>query len=196
MLYKIKDVKVFVFWVVRELMFIMKHCLGWSWSTGYHFKIKQIIIFKQGWQTIHGVPTVCAQLLSHVWVFVTPWTVTLCPWDSPGKNTGVDCHFLLQVIFLIQVSNPQFLSLLHQQGDSLPLVLPGKPPVGINKTVLEHGCAHLITYYAWLCSCGLQWQNRMAVIEILCSMTPKMLTIWPFVKSLLISDFKRLPKKV
>ena len=20
----------------------------------------------------------------------------LCPWDSPGKNTGVDCHFLLQ----------------------------------------------------------------------------------------------------
>ena len=21
----------------------------------------------------------------------------LCPWDSPGKNTGVGCHFLLQV---------------------------------------------------------------------------------------------------
>ena len=20
----------------------------------------------------------------------------LCPWDSPGRNTGVDCHFLLQ----------------------------------------------------------------------------------------------------
>ena len=20
----------------------------------------------------------------------------LCPWNSPGKNTGVDCHFLLQ----------------------------------------------------------------------------------------------------
>ena len=20
----------------------------------------------------------------------------LCPWDSPGKNTGVGCHFLLQ----------------------------------------------------------------------------------------------------
>jgi len=19
----------------------------------------------------------------------------LCPWDFPGKNTGVDCHFLL-----------------------------------------------------------------------------------------------------
>ena len=34
----------------------------------------------------------------------------LCPWDSPGKNTGVDCHSLLQNVFLIQGSNP---SLLH-----------------------------------------------------------------------------------
>ena len=28
----------------------------------------------------------------------TPWTVAtrlLCPWDSPGKNTGVGCHLLL-----------------------------------------------------------------------------------------------------
>ena len=28
----------------------------------------------------------------------------LCPWDFPGKNTGVDCHFLLQGIFSIQES--------------------------------------------------------------------------------------------
>ena len=32
------------------------------------------------------------------------------PWDSPGKNTGVGCHFLLQEIFLTQGSN---LGLLH-----------------------------------------------------------------------------------
>ena len=25
-----------------------------------------------------------------------PPTRLLCPWDSPGKNTGVRCHFLLQ----------------------------------------------------------------------------------------------------
>jgi len=31
-------------------------------------------------------------------------TGLLCPWDSPGKNTGVGCHFLLQGIFLTQGS--------------------------------------------------------------------------------------------
>ena len=47
--------------------------------------------------------------LSHVRLFATPWTVActrlLCPWDFPGKNTGVDCHFLLHRIFLTQGSN-------------------------------------------------------------------------------------------
>ena len=28
-----------------------------------------------------------------------------CPWDSPGKNTGVGCYFLLQGIFLTQGLN-------------------------------------------------------------------------------------------
>ena len=30
----------------------------------------------------------------------------LCPWDSPGKNIGVGCHFLLQGIFPTQELNP------------------------------------------------------------------------------------------
>ena len=32
-------------------------------------------------------------------------TRLLCPWDSPGKNTGVDCHFRFQGIFPIQRLN-------------------------------------------------------------------------------------------
>ena len=32
-------------------------------------------------------------------------TTFLCPWDFPGKNTGVACNFLLQGIFLNQWSN-------------------------------------------------------------------------------------------
>ena len=34
----------------------------------------------------------------------------LCPWNSPGKNTGVGCHSLFQGIFLTQGSNS---GLLH-----------------------------------------------------------------------------------
>ena len=44
---------------------------------------------------------VCAQLLSHVLLFTVP---LLCPWDSPGKNTGVGCHALLQEFFPTQGS--------------------------------------------------------------------------------------------
>ena len=32
-------------------------------------------------------------------------TRLLCPWNSPGKNTGVGCHSFLQGIFLTQRSN-------------------------------------------------------------------------------------------
>ena len=39
----------------------------------------------------------------------------LCPWDSPGENTGVGCHALLQGIFLTQGLKPGFLCLLHWQ---------------------------------------------------------------------------------
>ena len=45
--------------------------------------------------------------------FVTQWTEParfLCPWDFPGKNTGVGYHFLLQGIFLTKGLKP---SLLH-----------------------------------------------------------------------------------
>ena len=45
----------------------------------------------------------------------------LCPWNFPGKNTGVGCHFLLLGIFPTQGSNLHLLLLLHYQVDSLPL---------------------------------------------------------------------------
>ena len=51
----------------------------------------------------------------------------LCPWDAPGKSTGVGSHSLLQGIFLTQGSNLGLLRLLHCQMDPLPLALPGKP---------------------------------------------------------------------
>ena len=61
-------------------------------------------------------------------LFATPWTLVhqapLCPWDSPGRNTGVGCHVLLPGIFPTQGSNP---GLLHRQADALALSHLGNP---------------------------------------------------------------------
>ena len=66
---------------------------------------------------------VCAQSLSHVWFFVTPWTSppVSSSWNFPGKNTGAGCHFLLWGIFPTQGWNWSLLHLLHWQADSLSL---------------------------------------------------------------------------
>ena len=48
----------------------------------------------------------------------------LCPWDSPGKNTGVGCHAILQGIFPTQGSNPHLFCLLHWQVGFFPLAPP------------------------------------------------------------------------
>ena len=50
-----------------------------------------------------------------------------CPWNFPGKFTGLGCHFLLQGIFPTQGLNPRLLYLLHWQMNSLPVEPPGKP---------------------------------------------------------------------
>ena len=47
-----------------------------------------------------------------------------CPWDSSGKNTRVDCHFLLQDIFPTQESNS---GLLHCQQIIYHLSHQGSP---------------------------------------------------------------------
>ena len=60
-------------------------------------------------------------------------TRLLCSWDSPGKNTGVGCHFLLQGVFLTQGSNPdlrcckQMLYHLSHQEVGAFLKTPGSP---------------------------------------------------------------------
>ena len=76
-----------------------------------------MVLLKNMEKLILRVMDVC--MLTHsscVQFFVTLWTARLlCPWDSPGKNTGVGCHALLQGIFLTQRSNS---CLLHWQVSS------------------------------------------------------------------------------
>ena len=66
-------------------------------------------------------------MLSYVQLFVTPWTTAtrlLCPWDSPGKETGVGGHALLWGIFPTQGWNPR---LLHWQVGSFLVSHQGSP---------------------------------------------------------------------
>ena len=50
-------------------------------------------------------------------------TRLLCPWDSPGKNTGVGCHFLLQGNLLDPGIEPRCATLT---GGFFTVELPGK----------------------------------------------------------------------
>ena len=58
----------------------------------------------------------------------------LGPWNVPGKNTGVGCHFFLQGIFPIPVQglNLHLLNPLHWQADSFATVPPGKHNQSVN----------------------------------------------------------------
>ena len=100
---------------------------GWHYAALLHecIAIHTVEIQRQGF---------LACVLSHVRLFVTPWTITtrlLCPWDFPGKNTRVGCGFLLQGIFLTQRSNPCLLKLLHCRKILYPLNHQGRPSLSM-----------------------------------------------------------------
>ena len=54
---------------------------------------------------VEGIVCVCAQLHPTLQPTGLQPASLLCPWDSPGKNTGVGCHVLLQGIFPTQGLN-------------------------------------------------------------------------------------------
>ena len=63
-----------------------------------------------------AVLCVCAQLFSHVRLFVAPWVVAQqapLPMEFSRQEYGAGCHFLLRKIFPTQESNLSLLHLLH-----------------------------------------------------------------------------------
>ena len=50
---------------------------------------------------------VCSVMSDSLWPHGLEPDRPFCPWDSPGKNTGVGCHFLLQGIFPTQQLQPE-----------------------------------------------------------------------------------------
>ena len=67
------------------------------------------------------------KLLSHVWLFMTPWTI-VSPWSSSGQNIGVGSLSLLQGIFPTQEPNP---GLLHFRWILYQLSQQGSPKVKV-----------------------------------------------------------------
>ena len=65
-------------------------------------------------------------------------TRLLCPWDSPGKDTGVGCHFLLQCMKV--KSESEVTQSCPTHSDPMRCSLPGSSIHGIFQArVLEWG---------------------------------------------------------
>ena len=86
-------------------------------------------------------------------------TRLLCAWNSPAKNTAVDCHFLLQEIFPTQGLDPPLLYLLHRQADSVPLSHLGSP-----RSIIE-GLSHICPLSIIP---GLFLHLRVVVVVVVC----------------------------
>ena len=92
-----------------------------------HYNLQWNVICKSTESLCYTCMWACCQF-SHVWLFAIPWTEArlLCSWDSPGSNTGVGCHFLLQGIFPTQGWNP---GLLHCRQILYQLSHKGSPRI-------------------------------------------------------------------
>ena len=91
---------------------------------------------------------VCVLSRSHVRLFATLWTIALqasLPWDFPGKETGVGCHFLLQGIFSTQRSNLHLQCLLHYRQILYRQAAAEALPHAIPVVLFEHHC----NKYTW-----------------------------------------------
>ena len=100
-------------------------------------------------------------LLSHfsrVQLCATPQipqpTRLLCPWDSPGKNTGVSCHFLLQCMKV--KSESEVAQSCLTLSDILDCSPPGSSVHGIFQArVLEWGAIAFSKYHIILLMCEI-----------------------------------------
>ena len=105
-----------------------------------------------------------AGVLSHVQLFVIPWTVAhkfLCPWDSPSKSTGVCCQVLLQGIIPTQELKLGLPHCWRRNWQPTPVFLPGagtEEPGGLQ----SHGVAKSQTEWLTTAHC------HMAADSLLC----------------------------
>ena len=85
---------------------------------------------------------VCCSLQSH-------GLTRPCPWNFPGKSTGVSCHFLLQVNFPTRGSNPR---LPHGRQTLYPLSHQGSP---VPNEIVKNK-----NLYVWLQNVSVESERR------------------------------------
>ena len=119
-------------------------------SSSFHFKVCKM--------------SCNSELITYVKVLVTQLCLTLCnpmdcslpgsrPWNSPGKNTVVDRHSLLQGIFPTQGSNP---GLLHCRQILYYLSHQGSPCEYIHSTLKKKEILSFVT----------RWMNLEGIMLI------------------------------
>ena len=100
--------------------YISLHCCPehYNLSDTHHFRAFQApsVLSLSVWKDVCKDKILKSESVSHSVVSDSLWphglqpTGLLCPWNSPGENTRVGNHSVLQVIFLTKGSNP---GLLH-----------------------------------------------------------------------------------
>ena len=92
-----------------------------------------------------------------VWPHRLQPTRLLCPWDSPGKNTGVGCHFPLQCT-LSRFS--------HVQLCVTPWTIAHWAPMGFSRQEYWNGLPVPSPKLTWSCS-KEKFRKESRIIEII-----------------------------
>ena len=93
-----------------------------------------------------------------VWPHRRQSTRLPCPWDSPGKNTGVGCHFLLQCMKV--KSESEVIQSCPTLSNSMDCSPPGSSIHGICQArVLEWVAIAFSVYKEWGLNKPCQWRT-------------------------------------
>ena len=121
-----------------------KQCCDEQWGTRVPFNSGFLGVYVQQWDcwVIRQFCCYCYQVNSVMSDSVLPHrrqpTRLAHPWDSPGKNTGVGCHFLLQCMKV--KSESEVTQSCPTLSDPMDCSLPGSSIHGIFQArVLEWG---------------------------------------------------------
>ena len=131
---------------------------------------------------VSALVVVVVPLLSHVWLLqphgLQPARL-LCPWGSADKNTGVGCHFLLQVSAIQQYKSAVTIHISLLSGASLPF--PHPIPLGHHRVpdrgslcyratshMTVHKCLVLVNERARIWN-KLGWAPECSCLTVLCS---------------------------